>query len=52
MQRQPGGDNMRFMKKVLLILVALATASGYGCGSKGPLYLPDKGPGNTQPTQQ
>lgn len=52
MHRQAGGDNMRFMKKVLFALVALAMVSGYGCGSKGPLYLPDKSPGNTQPAQQ
>jgi predicted small lipoprotein YifL len=52
MRRLTGGDNMRFMKKVLFILAALAMASGYGCGSKGSLYLPDKPPGNTQPTQQ
>ncbi|MGA7949257.1 MAG: hypothetical protein WCA45_03740 [Thiobacillaceae bacterium] len=43
---------MRLMKKLLFILVAMAMASACGCGSKGPLYLPDKSPGNTQPAQQ
>jgi predicted small lipoprotein YifL len=52
MHRPTGGDNMRFMKKVLFILVALAMAAAYGCGSKGPLYLPDKTPAKAQPAQQ
>lgn len=52
MRRLAGGDNMRFMKKVLFILAALAMALSYGCGSKGALYLPDKPAGNIQPTQQ
>jgi predicted small lipoprotein YifL len=51
MRRQAGGDNIRFMKKFLFLLVALAMASGYGCGSKGPLYLPDKSPEKTQAAQ-
>jgi len=42
MHRQAGGDNMRFMKKILFVLVALVMVSG---------YLPDKSPGNTQPAQ-
>jgi predicted small lipoprotein YifL len=47
------GDNMRCMKNSILILLAAGlTILIAGCGSKGPLYLPDQTSGISAPSQK